>query len=584
MNGGSVIFNFKGDTRDLDKKTSGLDSKLGNIGKSIGSAFVKGTAVTSTAIAGLITAGVKEYADLEQNIGGIETLFEESATEIQEMEKVYGKSFDQIKKDMGGYTSTADEVFYNAQQAYKTAGLSANQYMETVMSFSASLKQALNGDSRAMMVTSDMAVTDMADNANKMGTSMEMIQNAYQGFAKQNYTMLDNLKLGYGGTKSEMERLLADASKISGIKYDISNLNDVFQAIHVIQGELKITGTTAKEAEETITGSLGSLKGAFANFLSGAGGVDAVITTATTFSKNVMNAVIELAPQITQGLVTLVNALLPQIPALLEPLLPVVINGVSDILTGLVSAFPQIINILVGLLPTLVNLITTNLPIIMTALINGLVSIITGLAEQIPILLPQIIDAILGIIPILLDNLPLLINAGFQLLGGIIAGIINSIPILLGRVGEIGWSLINAFKNIKLIDIGKNLLKGLWRGIKNAKDWLIDKIKSLGKTILKSIKGIFGIHSPSTEFAWIGKMNMVGLEEGMEDMKPSLQSTFDGMFDLSPNLYGNTSAHLSPNVNVSVYSNTKQDPLGRMVRDIKTFAGGSKNDYNYVGA
>ena len=220
-------------------------------------------------------SAVNSYADLEQNVGGIETLFKKSS----------------------------DKVIKNAEKAYKTAGLSANSYMSTVTSFSASLLQSLGGDTEKAADVADMALIDMADNANKFGTSMESIQNAYQGFAKQNYTMLDNLKLGYGGTKEEMERLLADAQKITGIEYDISSLNDVFQAIHVIQQELDITGTTAKEAEETISGSVASMKAAWDNFLNGSGTFDQFVDSAKIAFKNIANAVAELLPRIAKEIV-----------------------------------------------------------------------------------------------------------------------------------------------------------------------------------------------------------------------------------------------------------------------------------------
>lgn len=226
----------------------------------------------TTAIVGIGTASVKSYADLEQNIGGVETLFK----------------------------SSADKVIKNAENAYKTAGMSANEYMSTVTGFSASLLQSLSGDTEKAADVADMALIDMADNANKMGTSMESIQFAYQGFAKQNYTMLDNLKLGYGGTKDEMERLLTDAQKLTGVKYDITNLNDVFQAIHVIQGELGITGTTAKEAEETITGSVASMKSAWDNFLNGSGTFDEFVKSAKIAFNNIATAVGELLPRIAE--------------------------------------------------------------------------------------------------------------------------------------------------------------------------------------------------------------------------------------------------------------------------------------------
>ena len=371
----------------------------------------------------------------------------------------------------------------------------------------------------------------------------------------------------YGGTKTEMERLLADAEKISGVKYDISNLSDVFNAIHVIQEELDVTGTTAKESMSTITGSVNSAKSAFSNFLSGAGGIEEVISTFTTAGTNITNAIMNMAPQIITGLTTLMTNLIPMISPLLQLLLPALVEGTVQLIMGLVQAIPQIV----------------------VALIEGLTTVLQLLAEQMPTLIPIIIDAILGTIPILIENLPLFVKAGAQLIGGLIAGIINSIPILLARVGEIVVSIVNHFKKLPnmLKSVGNNLLKGLWNGIKSAKDWVLNKVAGIGNSIMKKIKSIFGVHSPSTEFAWVGKMNMLGLEKGMEDMKGQVNSTvggmFDDMFNLSPNLYGNTSNNLSPVVNVVNHVNVEQDPLGQMVRDIKTFSGGSKNDYNYGG-
>lgn len=559
MNGGEVIFKFKGDDKDLEKKTNGVTGKLKASTVALGNLMSSAIEKVGSSLLGLGKDALQGVADLEQNIGGVETLFKDSA----------------------------DTVIENSKKAYTTAGIDANKYMEQITSFSASLLQSLGGDTAEAAKVGDMAIQDMADNSNKFGTAIENIQNAYQGFAKQNYTMLDNLKLGYGGTKTEMERLLADAEKISGVKYDISNLNDVFNAIHVIQEELDVTGTTAKEASTTISGSINSAKSAFSNFLSGAGGIEEVISTFTTAGTNISNAIVKMAPQIITGITTLLNNLVPLISPLLQAILPALIQGTSTLIMGLVQALPGIIQILMGMLPTIIQELANMLPVILTSLIQGLVMIIQELANQLPTLIPVIIDAILSTIPMLIDNLPLFIEAGFKLLGGLIAGILNALPILLARAGEIVVDLVEYFKGMPKMmwDCGKDLIQGLWNGIKSAKDWVLDKIAGIGNSIMKKIKGIFGIHSPSTEFAWVGKMNMLGLEKGMEDMKGQVNSTvggmFDDMFSLSPSLYGSSSTNLSPQINVVVNNNMEQDPLGQMVNNIKTFSGGSKNDYNY---
>ena len=277
-----------------------------------------------------------------------------------------------------------------------------------------------------------------------------------------------------------------------------------------------------------------------------------------------------MLPQITEGIVGIINGLIPLIPEILSALLPGVVDGAVQLIDGLVKVLPDLINMLAPMLPQIIN-----------SLASGLVIIIQTLAEMLPELMPVIVDAILSVIPVLLDNLPLLINAGFQLLGGLIAGIINSIPVLLARVGEIATKMLQAFKKINLKDIGKNLLKGLWNGIQSMKDWVIEKVKSIGKSILKGLKSVLGIHSPSTEFAMIGKFSVLGYTEQLDKMKKDIQSQVAETFQVSPQLANSSSLHFSPNIINNNYVDIQQDPLGQMVNNIKSFSGGAKNDYNY---
>ncbi len=594
---GDAILHFKGDSKQLDnelgKVESKTTSKLSSLGKSIGGAFLKGAAVAGGALTGLVGASVKAYADMEQNLGGIETLFKDSA----------------------------DTVIANSKRAYESAGMSANEYMETVTSFSARLLQGLGGDTEKAAAYADMAVTDMADNANKMGTSMEMIQNAYQGFAKQNYTMLDNLKLGYGGTATEMARLINDSGVLGdNMKVTAETVNNVsfdkmIEAIHKIQENMGITGTTSKEAASTITGSLNSAKSAFENFISGAGEISTVVDTFTTAGKNILNAVVEMAPQVMTGIVDLINGLIPQIPTFLNALLPPLIQGVVGLVQGLVTALPQILTVLAQMLPTII-----------TSLINGFIQIANSLATQLPTIIPIVINAILDGLLQILNNIPMLVNAGIQLLVGLANGIVNAIPQLVERLPEIiealingitalmptlatlgptimiklGWALIKAIPQLvckipeiivamvkgfkdgisDFVDIGGNLVKGLWQGISDKVDWVIGKIKGFGKSILNGIKSFFGIHSPSTEFAWIGKMNVIGLNEGMEDMKGTVENTFDDLFDLSPQVKASAATYFSPQTNVVVNNQFETDPLGQVVNRIKSVSGGARSDYN----
>jgi phage-related protein len=557
MNDAEVLIKFKANDTEVDKTSKNVSSKIGGIAKSVAAGIGVATAAAATAVAGLTKSAIDSFADYEQLVGGVDTLFKENSKQVQEY----------------------------ADQAYKTAGLSANKYMEQVTSFSASLLQSVGGDTKKAAESANQAIIDMADNANKMGTSMEAIQNAYQGFAKQNYTMLDNLKLGYGGTKTEMERLLADATKISGIKYDISNLNDVYSAIHVIQTELGITGTTAKEASTTISGSAQSMKSAFQNFLTSLAKGDGIeetfnelLESAMTFGENLLPVIETAITSIANMIPTVVDKIVTILPGLMEKILPPLITGAVALINGLIHALPMLIQ---TLLPSLLEGMVS----ITMEIINLLPDLILMIADMLPTLIPMVVDAILSIIPALIDHLPEFLLAGAKLLGGIIAGILNSVPVLLLRIGEIGWKMIESIKNIlspgNLLNIGKAFLEGLWNGIKSAKDWIIGKIKGIGKSILSAVKGVFGIHSPSKEFAVIGEYNMLGLEKGMEDMQPEIQRDIDGMFDLSPSMTGSMNNVLSPIVNVYSNVSVEQDPLGQVVNKIKSFSGGAKNDYNW---
>lgn len=592
MADGSVVIDFNGNTKDLEKDINGIGSKIKSAFSKIGSiasTALKGATVAigtaSAALTGLTTASVNSYADLEQNIGGIETLFKDSA----------------------------NKVIKNAENAYKTAGMSANQYMETVTGFSASLLQSVGGDTEKAADVADMALTDMADNANKMGTSMESIQYAYQGFAKQNYTMLDNLKLGYGGTKEEMQRLLADAQKLTGVKYDISNLSDVYNAIHVIQQNLGITGTTAKEAASTITGSVSSMKAAFDNFLNGSGTIDQLINTGLTAIQNIVNAAGKLLPDLIQSIanatpqiVSTINTIFPQILNLIIGNAPTILNSIGQVLmalsTTLMEYMPQILTLAMQLIQYFINGLITMLPQIIQMGIQLITQLILGIAQMLPELIPQAVNAVITIAEGLLDNIDLLIDAAIQLIIGLAEGLITAIPILIEKIPIIIEKLINAIVNnlpkliemgitliiklaeglIKAIptlvkaipqiisalinglgqlpgmvwDIGKNIVQGLWNGISNMAGWLWNKITGWCSSIFDGIKNFFGIHSPSKLFEnEIGKYLALGLGEGFDDNLDKVYSQMKSAVDfetqkLSTNL--STTASVNRNLNVTL--------------------------------
>ncbi|MCM1052449.1 MAG: hypothetical protein NC483_00505 [Ruminococcus sp.] len=541
------------------KKTNSIDlSKVGDVLKKVGdiaTEVIKKVAqvvvAVSTALAGVVAAGVKSYADLEQNIGGVETLFGDSA----------------------------QKVIDNANKAYETAGVSANEYMEGITSFTASLLQSLGGDTSKAADVADMAFQDMSDNANKFGTDMSSIQNAYQGFAKQNYTMLDNLKLGYGGTKTEMERLLVDAEKFSGVKYDINNLSDVYNAIHVIQEELDVTGTTAKEAATTISGSATSMKAAFNNFLNGSGSSKQLAKTIKNFVTNVTNAITDLAPNILTGITELIETLLPQLGDMLMNLLPQLFTAVQNMLNSLFTMISTniqpIANLVVNLLTSFVNFILQNLPMIIQIGLQLITALATGIANNLPELIPTIVDVILQIVTILLDNLDLLIEAAIQIIVALTVGIMNALPDLLAKVpeiiigiysvlinllpqilsaglriiAEIGLGIIRGIPDLvskipqvitsitgalkkglsSMADVGKNLVKGLWNGISSSLDWIKDKIKGWVGNVMDFIKKLFGINSPSKVMrdqvgVYLAEGIGVGFEKGMKGVNDTIEN------------------------------------------------------------
>lgn len=496
MADGSVVI----DTELNDKGVKNGLNKLGNIASNA----LKGTIVAigsvTTAFAGMVVASVNARGELEQNIGGVETLFKGSAQKVIE----------------------------NAEKAYKTAGMSANEYMSNVTSFAASLLQSVSGDTEKAAQIADMAMVDMSDNANKMGTDMQSIQNAYQGFAKQNYTMLDNLKLGYGGTKTEMERLLADAEKISNVKYDINNLSDVYNAIHTIQQELDITGTTAKESTETLQGSMASMKASWDNFLSGTGNIGNVVETATNVFENLIrivneaipfmiNSIMQDLPQLLNLGIGMINTIATGIIQYLPELTKTGIQIIVQLSLGIINQIPELIPIAVDCIFILVDTLLDNLDTIIDAGIELLLALIDGIIEALPKLIekaPEIIEKLYNAFE---KNFPKIVKAGGELLGKLVAGIIGSMYKLLEVAPKLISNIVKGLKSgwNQISNVGKYLIEGLWNGISGMANWVTDKVKSFASNILNNMKQALGIHSPSKVFRdEVGKNIALGVGEG----------------------------------------------------------------------
>lgn len=561
-------------------KASGFADKLKSGLATAAKVGAAALTAAATGMAALTKASIDQYAEYEQLVGGVDTLFKTASDKVQEY----------------------------AANAYKTAGMSANEYMDTVTSFSASLLQSLGGDTEKAAQKADQAITDMADNANKMGTGMEMIQNAYQGFAKQNYTMLDNLKLGYGGTKEEMERLLADAEKLSGQKFDISSYSDIVDAIHVVQTEMGITGTTAKEAASTIQGSVSAAKSAWSNLITGIaadnadldtlignfvssvetaagniiprvsvilGGISQLVTSAsTTIIPMVITTITDNLPALLQAAVALVGALgqgiIDSLPAITQAAidilfflanglienLPTLIDGIvqvtltivqmltsPDFLTqlietaillimtlaqGLIDAIPQLIAAVPMIIGNLLAAIIVELPNIIQMGIDLLFALIDGIIKCIPELVAAVPTLIIAFVNGIVNNLDKIILAAPQIIVSLITGIIGAIPELIAAVPRVIAAIADTIRNYDWGGIGRNIVQGLKDGIAgmwdNIKDWFNEKVNSL----VGGVKRILGIHSPSKVFAGIGGFMAKGLGEGFSDEFAAVKNDIEG--------------------------------------------------------
>lgn len=452
---------------DAADKSSGKFEKFGSVLKGIGAAMGAVAVAAGAAAVSLGKEVIAAYADYEQLVGGVDTLFKESSQELQ----IY------------------------AANAYKTAGLSANDYMETVTSFSASLIQSLGGDTEKAVEYADMAITDMADNANKMGSDIATIQTAYQGFAKQNYTMLDNLKLGYGGTKTEMERLLADAQAISGIEYNIDSYADVVSAIHVIQESMGIAGATAAEAEHTIEGSMNSMKAAIDNLIVGFGNADADIeqlcNNVVDAFQDVLTNITPVIQNIISALPTALNALIATVGDLLPTLLDTVVDLFSQVLTTLLTLIPQLIPAVVEALMTIVNTLIENLPLLVDAAVQIVVSLVDGIGSALPELIPAAVQAIVTIVQGLVDNLPMILNAALQLIMGLAEGLLTAIPMLIEALPSIILAIVDFIIGAipQIIEAGIQLLTSLVSALPQIIVAIVEAIPQIIEGIISAVLG-----------------------------------------------------------------------------------------------
>lgn len=577
-NGGSVIFNFKGDSKDVKGKLAEITKNFAETGKIIGKGIVAGTTVAMAGITALVKKSVEAYAEFEQLNGGLEALFGKGSANMQRVTKM-------------------------SEDAYKNLTMSQNQYLSAFEKSYSIINNGIGKNADAIEYTNKMLAIS-SDLYNTYGGTVETYQSAINWALKGTYSYLDNLNIGIKGTK---EGFIEAANKSGVLNKNIKDTSELTndEILNVIEYYTKSAGAlgrTQKEAGETIQGSMNMMKSSWENLIAG-------------FSKDGAN-VKKLMKQFINSAGTFVKNILPIIQTAINSILELLPSIIKEITSRLPQAITMIIGTLASMLPTIISL-----------LINLTVSVINALVQALPTLIPQLIDAILTGILTLLDNIDLLVDCGLQLIWGLIKGIFLAIPVLVQKAPQIIIKLVSALvKSLikidqfarsipsriwngiktalplliskmptviqnavaklkegltKFRDIGKNIIKGLWQGAKDMKDYVVNKFKGLGKSILGGMKKALGIKSPSKEFAIIGRFSMLGYQEGLEQMQPQIDKAINGMFNLSPSMTGTMNNTLSPKVNVVNNVNVETDPLGQMVSKIKTFSGGAKNDYNY---
>ena len=533
-----IIPSAKGIKNSITKELGG---EAESAGKSAGSSIASGLvgaikgALAAAGIGAALKKTLEEGASLEQSIGGIETLFGAGGKSAEEYAASVGKSLSEVKDEYTQLMDAQNIALENAANAYKTAGLSADEYMQTVTGFAAALKQSVSNETEAAKLA-DQAVIDMADNANKMGTDMQSIQNAYAGFSRQNWTMLDNLKLGYGGNRAEMERLLADAEKLTGVKYDISNLGDIYSAIHVIQEDLGITGTTAKEAAQTFSGSFSAMQSAAKNLMGNlALGKDigpslkALGESVNTF---LMGNLFPMVGKILGQLPTLLKDLIPMLKDALVQGIPQIMVGGTQLIMGLVDAIlstdwlalagdivgaivtglqetaatifgegdplPAMKESILGAINNLGTLISEQAPAFLQSAGDLISSLIQGLGSALPGVISAAADIGSALLTTLISSAPELLSAGIDLLGQIVDGIVSALPGIATAAAKaietLSKTLVSNFptilqKGLELVEkVASGIVQGLPKVVSAAADVVSKIAKSIGEnlpTILK---------------------------------------------------------------------------------------------------
>lgn len=531
--------------------------KLGGIAKTGGLAIAGGIAAGAAGIATLTGKMLNARAELEQQLGGSEAVFGQYATNIQNI----------------------------AKNSYKNMGLSQNEFLAGANKMG-SLYQGAGVSVQDSMKMSAEAIQRATDVASIMGIDTSFALESVAGMAKGNFTMMDNLGVAMNDTALNayaLEKGIGKTTQQMSMQEKVSLATQMF-----LEKTAKYAGNYAKE-NETLAGSINTTKKAFQDFMSGGGNMQNFITSLIGTAKIAAPEIVKILPEIVNGIsqliqqlapvvtellptlvpaivssaVNIMNALVQQLPTLIQVLvasLPQFIQGIIQIAIGLIQALPQIINILIPAIPQIVNSLVTALtaPDILTAIIMGSITLFMALLQAIPVIITALVNAIPTIVTNIITTLTRpefiqgLVRSGVQLIAGLVGGIGSMIGSVLGAAGKIIGAIGGVLTPSSLLNIGVNLIKGLWQGINDVKSWIIDKIKGFGKSVIDSIKGIFGIHSPSKEFAWIGKMNVVGLAEGFTKNKDMVTQAVTDMSDEAMNAMAGFNSSMSTGFNANV--------------------------------
>lgn len=595
--GGNIIYKFLGDTENLDKAVKGVKGTLSAVGKTasvLGTTVLAASTVAGAALVSITKKSVEAYAELEQLSDGAKKVFDEM-------------DYSKVEQD--------------AKNAYKTMNMSASEYLSVITQIGGAFSATM-GDEKGYE-TAKKGLQAVADYASGMGKNVEELSGKFQKMSRSTGSYLsiaDNFpEILPQTTKGFLEQ--AQAAGFLSDAYTQLNQVPVAEYQEALTNMLQLgvekqnlAGNTFRESTETITGSIAAARSAIQNFLSGAGGFEEVVDTIVNAGTQIGKGVTEMLPKIVEGIVGIVNGLIPEIPKMIKTLLPTLINGIVDLMKGLSAATPEFISVIAEMLP-----------FVLTSVVDMFVQLANDFAEQAPTIMPVIVDAIINTLVALFENIDVVIKACLALVLGLTNGIVQSLPVLLDRLPELVETVLNAlidllpmlievgvemippivlglieatpqlintftdlfFKRLpkliidaipRLWEAGKDIIIGVWEGIKSFD--IVGYVKKLAKDVLAGFKNILGIHSPSTAFAYLGEMSMLGYTEQIESMKGILDDAIESTFSISPELT-NGGLHYSPNVVVNNNITSNTDSLGQTVTNIKTFANGAKNDYNY---